>query len=125
MPRPKSKPMNRTQKPGTASTSRTARAHRNQTVEWPEVLTLAEAAAYLRVPEAELARTAGSQGLPGRIIGSEWRFSRDAIQDWLRLPSMKHRLLQSAGSWKDDPYLDELLREIERQRERSIAEDGS
>src|SRR5262245_56111159 len=66
---------------------------------WPEVLTLAEAAAYLRVPEVELERIVGSQGLPGRQIGSEWRFSRAAIQDWLRRPSMKERLLQLAGSW--------------------------
>ena len=42
---------------------------------WPEVLTLAEAAAYLRVPDAELARMVGSQGLPGRLIGLESRFS--------------------------------------------------
>lgn len=35
---------------------------------WPEVLTLAEAAAYLRVPEAEIVRLVGPQGLPGRLI---------------------------------------------------------
>lgn len=72
---------------------------------WPEVLTLAEAAAYLRIPEAELGRIAGSQGPPGRRIGAEWRFSRAAIQDWLRQPSMKESLLRLAGSWKDDPQL--------------------
>jgi excisionase family DNA binding protein len=91
---------------------------------WPEVLTLAEAAAYLRVPDAELARMAGSQGLPGRLVGSEWRFSRAAIQDWLRRSSMKQSLLQLAGSWKDDPYLDEMLKEIYRQRGRPITEEG-
>src|SRR6476659_7998173 len=70
--------------------------------EWPEVLTLAEAAAYLRVPEVEVERIAGTQGLPGRRIGAESRFSRAAIQDWLRRPSMKESLLRLAGSWKDD-----------------------
>ena len=91
---------------------------------WPEVLTLAEAAAYLRVAEAELGRIAGSQGLPGRRIGSEWRFSRAAIQDWLRRPSMKESLLRLAGSWKDDPYLDEMLEDIYQQRGRPMSEEG-
>jgi excisionase family DNA binding protein len=91
---------------------------------WPQVLTLAEAAAYLRVPDAELERIAGSQGLPGRRIGSEWRFSRAAIEDWLRWPSMKENLLRMAGSWKDDPYIDAMLDEIYRQRGRPMTEDG-
>jgi excisionase family DNA binding protein len=77
--------------------------------EWAEVLTLAEAAAYLRVPETEVERIAATQGLPGRRIGSEWTFSRAAIQDWLRRPSMKESLLRLAGSWKDDPHLEEML----------------
>jgi excisionase family DNA binding protein len=91
---------------------------------WPEVLTLAEAAAYLRVAEAELGRIAGSQGMPGRRIGFEWRFSRAAIQDWLRRPSMKESLLRLAGSWKHDPYLDEMLEDIYRQRGRPMSEEG-
>ena len=53
---------------------------------WPEVLTLAEAAAFLRVPEADVVRMVGPRGLPGRLIGSEWRFSRTALDDWLRTP---------------------------------------
>jgi excisionase family DNA binding protein len=89
---------------------------------WPEVLTLGEAAAYLRVPEAELERLAGRLGLPARQIGSEWRFSRSAIQEWLRHPSMKESLLRLAGSWRDDPHLDEMLAEIYRRRGRSMTE---
>jgi excisionase family DNA binding protein len=91
--------------------------------EWPEVLTLAEAAAYLRVAEAEVERIAGTQGLPGRQIGSEWRFSRAAIQDWLCRPSMKESLLRLAGSWKEDPTVDEMLAEIYRQRGRPMIEE--
>jgi excisionase family DNA binding protein len=92
--------------------------------QWPEVLTLAEAAAYLRVAEAELERIVGTQGLPARRIGSEWRFSRTAIQDWLRRPSMKESLLRLAGSWKDDPTVDEMLAEIYRQRGRPSMEEA-
>ena len=92
---------------------------------WPEVLTLAEAAAYLRVSETELARVAGSQGPPGRLIGSEWRSSRAALQDWLRRPSMKDSLLQLAEAWRDDPYLDDMLGEIYRQRGRPMTEEAT
>ena len=113
MPRPKT------------NTKPVPRAQRPRATEWPEVLTLAEAAVYLRVPESELAEMVGSQGLPGRRIGAEWRFSRAAIQDWLRRPSMKESLLQAAGSWKDDPYLDDMLTEIYRRRGRPMTEEGS
>ena len=48
-----------------------------------EVLTLAEAAAYLRLPEAEVERLVRTEGLPGRAVGEEWRFLKTALQDWL------------------------------------------
>jgi excisionase family DNA binding protein len=123
MPRSKTNARHGGKTPTKSGAARRTKTSRVPPVEWPEVLTLAEAAAYLRVTEAELSMIAGSQGLPGQRIGSEWRFSRAAIQDWLRRPSMKQRLLQSAGSWKDDPYLDDLLRELERQRERTEDEE--
>jgi hypothetical protein len=63
------------------------------------------------------------QDLPGRLIGSEWRFSKSAIQVWLSslLPNTtKEGIWAMAGSWKDDPYLDDMLKEIYRQRGRSV-----
>ena len=45
-----------------------------------EVLTLAEAAAYLRLPEDEVVRLVLEQDLPGRHTGTEWRFSKAAIE---------------------------------------------
>jgi excisionase family DNA binding protein len=90
------------------------------------VLTLAEAAAYLRLPETEVLRLVEDQALPARRAGNEWRFFRAAIQDWLRtgpLPkSNKEAWMALAGAWKDDPYADELLEEIARQRRRLQAE---
>lgn len=50
---------------------------------WPEVMTLQEASAFLRTPEAELAGLAASGDAPGRRIGAEWRFSRRALEAWL------------------------------------------
>jgi excisionase family DNA binding protein len=94
-----------------------------------EVLTLAEAAAYLRLPEADVMRLVDEQGLSARQLGTEWRFLKAAIQDWLRSgptpkPS-KEAQLAVAGSWKDDPYVDEELKEIYRRRGRPMTEDES
>jgi excisionase family DNA binding protein len=46
-----------------------------------EVLTVAEAAAYLRLPEADVIHLVHTQGLPARFTGSEWRFFKPAIQE--------------------------------------------
>ena len=49
----------------------------------PEVLTPAQAADLLQVPEAELIALAEAGELPGRRIGEHWRFSRPALIAWL------------------------------------------
>lgn len=89
----------------------------------PEVLTLAEAASWLRVSEAGLKADADAGRVPGRVIAGEWRFLRAAIADWLRAiqsdpkpMSSKERLLAVAGVWKDDPTVDAMVEEIYRQR---------
>jgi excisionase family DNA binding protein len=48
-----------------------------------EVLTTAQAAELLAVPEADLVALAEQGELPGRRIGGAWRFSRAALLDWL------------------------------------------
>jgi excisionase family DNA binding protein len=95
-----------------------------------EVLTLAEAAAYLRLPENEVVGLVHSQGLPGRLAGGEWRFFKAAIQQWLSTGSptpetRKAAQLTTAGSWKDDPDLEAMVEESYRRRGRPITEDGS
>src|SRR5437016_2992907 len=75
-----------------------------------EILTLAEAAAYLRLPQDAVLRLVHHQGLPGRPAGTEWRFLKAAIQDWLRSPPLrpsKEAVMSRIGNWKDDPYLDD------------------
>lgn len=49
----------------------------------PDVLTLGEAAALMRVEERQLLDEAERGDLPGRRIGGEWRFSRSALLSWL------------------------------------------
>jgi excisionase family DNA binding protein len=49
----------------------------------PPVLTAAQAAELLAVDEAQLIELAERGELPGRRIGDAWRFSRQALMDWL------------------------------------------
>jgi excisionase family DNA binding protein len=57
----------------------------------PEVLTLEQLAELLQVDE-KTARALASKGeVPGRKIGREWRFSRQAVLDWLARPERKRR----------------------------------
>jgi excisionase family DNA binding protein len=90
-----------------------------------EVLTLSEAAAYLRLAEEDVLRLATLQELPGRQIGNEWRFLKAALRDWLRTPariSGKDAFLALAGAWKDDPDVEAIVREAHRRRGRPMAE---
>ena len=77
-----------------------------------EVLTLNEAAAYLRVSEADVVKLATSHELPGRKIGEEWRFLKQGLEDWLLGPSGKERLLRHAGAMRDDPDLERMLKRV-------------
>lgn len=95
-----------------------------------EVLTLPEAAAYLRLPQAEVVRLATTEGLPGRLLGTEWRFFKAAIQQWLSVsqPTAEMRkaaIVAAAGAFKDDPDLQDMVEEVYRRRGRPITEDGS
>jgi excisionase family DNA binding protein len=49
----------------------------------PEVLTLAEAADLLQVPEKVLGAMADAGDVPGRKLGDEWRFARAGLLRWL------------------------------------------
>jgi hypothetical protein len=57
----------------------------------------------------------------------DWRLLKTAIQQWLSRPLAQTRsegIWVAAGSWHDDPYLDEMLKEIYRRRGRSMTEEG-
>lgn len=86
-----------------------------------DVLTLAQAAAYLQLPEDAVRAEAEAGRLPARAVGGQWRFVRGAVADWLRTGtpdarSYKERILALAGSWKDDPTADAVIEHIERRR---------
>ncbi len=91
-----------------------------------EVFTFPEAAAYLLVTETELLRLVHDQALPGRQFGTEWRFLKSAIQDWLKTPpkrGTREAILSVAGAWKDDPLVEKELEDIYRKRGEDLVED--
>ena len=94
-----------------------------------DVLTLAEAAAYLRLPATDVLRLVEEQGLPARRLGDEWRFLKTAIQDWLRTgtapKSNKEAWMALAGVWKDDPFKEDMLQHMQKQRRRPKGKDES
>jgi excisionase family DNA binding protein len=47
------------------------------------VLTVDQLAAWLQTDAETIARLADDGELPGRKLGDEWRFARDAVLDWL------------------------------------------
>jgi excisionase family DNA binding protein len=125
-----------------------AKAKKAAAVTPGDVLTLLEAAAYLRVAERAVREMADAEVLPARKIGGEWRFLKSALQDWLRHrptgrdaeelidrliqhslngrkqpePGSKQAIMGLVGQWKDDPTVDDMLREIYRQRGRPMTE---
>jgi hypothetical protein len=95
-----------------------------------EVLTLAEAAAFLRLSESVVQRLALKGRIPGRVAEGEWRFLRSALRIWLAgtdFPeqpqpvsylSSRERMLAVAGSLADDDTLEAMVEEIYRERKR-------
>jgi len=105
----------------------------------PKVLTLDEAADYLRVSPEAVARQAGLGQIPGRLIEGEWRFSRGALEDWLGsgfrtaaatrteegVRGSPETLLQQTGRLAHDPDADSLLEDIYARRGRPEVDRGA
>ena len=90
----------------------------------PEVLTLEEAAAYLRASEADVVELATQHGLPGRNIHDQWRFHKLGLVNWLLRPSANDRLLSHAGAMADDSDLEAMLEKICQERGRPMVEES-
>lgn len=51
--------------------------------ELPDVLTVEQAAELLQLSSKTLKRLSQAGRVPGRRVGNQWRFSRQALMDWL------------------------------------------
>ena len=49
-----------------------------------DILTVSEVANLLRLAKSTVYKLANEGKIPGRKIGGSWRFSRQAILEWLR-----------------------------------------
>jgi excisionase family DNA binding protein len=96
----------------------------SQVTETTEVLTLDEAAGFLRVSQDAVLRLAVQQALPGRQIEGQWRFLRTALADWLRESSGKAVLLSQAGALAQDESLPLVRDTIYTDRGRPEVEEG-
>jgi excisionase family DNA binding protein len=81
-----------------------------------DILTLAEAAAYLRTSESAVEQLVAEEAIPARKIGGEWRFLRKALDDWLRFPGIHPRDYWRAHQhWMfDSPFMEEFIYLLER-----------
>lgn len=76
--------------------------------DWPEIMTVPEAAAFLRVAPATIRVALASKRLPGKRIGKEWRLSKAALLTWLTTPGEPRRVSRrrpAAGG--GDPSVEE------------------
>ena len=64
-------------------------AYSFQAYDPPEVMNAEQAAHFLQVEEAVVIELAEAGQLPGRKLGSVWRFSRAALVGWLSRPESK------------------------------------
>lgn len=75
-----------------------------------ELMTLKEAAEYLRLNRGTVYKMARQKNLPGCKVGGNWRFSKKLLQNWLM-----ERTKMEKG-WvlvvDDDPIIQELLKEM-------------
>ena|SRR5271163_2838050 len=94
------------------------------------ILTLTEAAVFLRVSDKALAAKATAGEVPARQIGGEWRFLRRALIDWLYagarehangalgrpLTGTKEAVISHFGILRDHDDLEATLADLAKQR---------
>ena len=66
-----------------------------------DILTLAEAAAFIRVSEKTLGEMARTRRVPSQKVGREWRFLRAALEAWLAGPIRRsaNGVCESCHGW--------------------------
>src|SRR5712692_2444516 len=91
---------------------RPARRSAADAVAYDAVLTLTEAAAYLRLTDDEVVSQVKDHGLPGRQVGDSWRFLKSALRSWLSAPRRGDFWETQLGAFKDDPGLQNMVESI-------------
>ncbi len=80
-----------------------------------QVLTLEEAAAFLRIPAMQVADLARDNAVPGQKISGEWRFLKTALADWLRYGHYYREFKRYGRHWPLEFFpMEELVGHMER-----------
>lgn len=87
-----------------------------------DVLTVSEAAAFLRVAESDIIELASQHGLPGRQIGDHWRFHKQGLVKWLCVPEEPDFWRMQFGALRGDARMDEMLDRVYEERGRPMTE---
>jgi len=66
-----------------------------------EVMTVDEAARYLRIPRSSIYKLAQEGRIPCKKVGRQWRFSYRALDEWLRRPAGAAPELDAAVGWQE------------------------
>ncbi len=64
----------------------------------PPVMTIAEVAAYLRIPRGSVYKLAQQGRIPCQKVGRHWRFRREAVDRWLESVQQSARTEETARS---------------------------
>lgn len=56
----------------------------NRQPEFPDILTMEQAAAMLQVSTRTIQRMVADGRMPGRQVGSQWRFDHEQLRQWVR-----------------------------------------
>jgi len=85
----------------------------------PAVMTLSEAARFLRLPPKYIQEKVQTGEIPGQRIGRTWRFSTAALASWLRFQNTQRALREQIGVFKDDETFLPMIEKIYKERRRS------
>jgi excisionase family DNA binding protein len=86
----------------------------------PEVMTVEEAAEFLRLSKDTVYALAREGRIPGRRVGTSWRFLKKGIEDWLRgrpqverdTPTRPIPLRPRPGRVPNDLTLEDIYEEV-------------
>jgi excisionase family DNA binding protein len=83
------------------------------------VMTLSEAAKFLRLPPKFIQEKVETGEIPGRHVGRAWRFSRAVLEKWLRGRYMQLTLLTDIDPSKNDKLSLSKSEKVYKKRRRS------